>query len=102
MGTFFKVARKGEVVRNSGKLIEAGGKQIALIRSEDNFFAIDNECTHVGGPLCEGMVDGEDVICPWHAARFNLKSGQVLTGPARGDLQCYSVRIQGDNIEVEV
>ncbi len=102
MGTYVKVAQKGDVENNTGKLVQAGGKDIALIRAGDNFFAIDNECSHVGGPLCEGTVSGEEIVCPWHAARFNLATGRTIAGPARGDLNCYPVRVQGNDIEVEV
>jgi len=102
MGTFVKVAQKDDVAANAGKLVQAGGKDIALIRSGDDFFAIDNECTHVGGPLCEGTVSADEIICPWHAARFDLKTGEVLSGPGRGSVNTYPVRVQGDDIEVEV
>ena len=102
MGTFVKVAQIDDVDANAGKLVMAGGKDIALIRSGDDFFAIDNECTHVGGPLCEGTVSADEITCPWHAARFDLKTGEVLSGPGRGSVNTYPVRVQGDNIEVEV
>jgi nitrite reductase/ring-hydroxylating ferredoxin subunit len=102
MGTYFKVAQKGDLESNAGKLVQAGGKDIALIRTGDSFFAIDNECSHVGGPLCEGTVSGDEVVCPWHAARFNLTTGKAMAGPARSDLHRYPVRVQGDDIEVEV
>jgi nitrite reductase/ring-hydroxylating ferredoxin subunit len=102
MGTYIKVAQKSELDSNAGKLVQAGGKDIALIRAGDNFFAIDNECSHVGGPLCEGTVSGDEVVCPWHAARFNLTTGKAMAGPARSDLHSYTVRVQGDDVEVEV
>jgi nitrite reductase/ring-hydroxylating ferredoxin subunit len=102
MGTYVKVAQKGELDNNAGKLVQASGKDIALIRSGDNFFAIDNECSHVGGPLCEGTVSGDEVVCPWHAARFNLTTGKAMAGPARSDLHSYAVRVQGNDVEVEV
>ena len=102
MGTYFKVAQRGDLGNNAGKLVQAGGKDIALIRAGDSFFAIDNECSHVGGPLCEGTVSGDEVVCPWHAARFSLTTGKAMAGPARSDLHSYPVRVQGDDVEVEV
>ena len=102
MGTYVKVAQRNELDENAGKLVQAAGKDIALIRAGDSFFAIDNECSHVGGPLCEGTVSGDEVVCPWHAARFNLTTGKAMAGPARNNLNCYPVRVQGNDVEVEV
>lgn len=54
MGTFVKVAQQGEIAQNTGRLIEVRGRQIALLRDGDNYHALDNTCTHRGGPLAEG------------------------------------------------
>lgn len=102
MASYVKAAKAGEIAENAAKLVEAEGKSIALINAGGSYYAIDNTCTHVGGPLCEGSVAGEEVVCPWHGARFNVKTGQVLAGPARSDVASYSVRVEGDDIEVEV
>lgn len=102
MGTYVKVATTDEVGDKAGKLVEAGGKQIALLRSGDSYYALDNECTHVGGPLCEGTITADEVICPWHGATFKLTSGEIKSGPARSSINCYPVRVEGDDIEVEV
>ena len=102
MGTYVKAAKTGELGENTAKLFEAEGKSIALFHAAGSYYAIDNHCTHVGGPLCEGAVDADAVVCPWHGARFDVKTGQALSGPARGDVACYPVRQEGDDIEVEV
>ena len=102
MGTYVKAAKVGELGENTTKLFEAEGKSIALVNAAGSYYAIDNHCTHVGGPLCEGTVDVDAVVCPWHGARFDVKTGQALSGPARGDVACYPVRQEGGDIEVEV
>ena len=103
MATYVKVAKAGELGENSVRLFEAEGKSIALVNAAGSYYALDNHCTHVGGPLCEGSVDaGAVIVCPWHGARFDVKTGQALSGPARGDIACYSVRMEGDDIEVEL
>ena len=102
MGTYVKVAKTGELPENSARLVEAEDRNIALIHADGGYFAIANECTHVGGPMCEGFISGEEVTCPWHGARFNFKTGQVVAGPGRGGLACYAVRVVAEDIEVEV
>ena len=102
MGTYVKAAKAAELSENTAKLFEVEGKSIALLNAGGSYFALDNHCTHVGGPLCEGPIDADSIVCPWHGARFDFKTGQALSGPARGNLTCYPVRVEGDNIEVEV
>ncbi len=102
MGNYIKVAKTNELENSSAKLVEAEGKSLALIRCEDSYYAIDNDCTHVGGPLCEGEISGEEVTCPWHGARFNVKTGEAMGGPARSGVGSYAVRVEGDDVEIEL
>jgi len=78
MPEFVKVATTDEVSPGQARLVEAGGKEIALFNVAGSLHAIDNNCTHVGGPLCEGELNGTEVTCPWHGATFDVTSGQVL------------------------
>jgi nitrite reductase/ring-hydroxylating ferredoxin subunit len=102
MSEFMKVARLGEIAVGQGKLVETGGKEIALFNVGGAIHAIDNSCTHVGGPLCEGELDGTEVTCPWHGAIFDVTTGAVLGPPATSPISRYSVRIEGSDIEVEI
>lgn len=102
MAQFFKVASAGELAPGSAKQVEVNGKTIALFNLDGNYFAIDNECTHRGGPLAEGYVEGGSVTCPWHGAQFNIKTGMVEAPPAAKGVAKYNVRVQGADIEVEV
>ena len=84
MAQFVKVGSRTEFDDlEGGKLVEAGGHRIAVFNVGGSYYAIENTCPHRGGPLAEGMVVGEEVICPWHGSRFNVKTGSVLTPPAR-------------------
>ncbi|MCH8873871.1 non-heme iron oxygenase ferredoxin subunit [candidate division KSB1 bacterium] len=85
-----------------GKMVEVSGKKIALFNVEGSFYAIDDTCTHRGGPLSEGTIEGEEVECPWHGAHFNIKSGTVTNPPAATGVTKYNVRLNGDDIEIEV
>ena len=102
MSEFIKVCRTGEIAPGEAKLMEAGGKRVALFNVEGTFYAIDDTCTHRGGPLSEGMLVGREVTCPWHGAVFDVTSGGVTGPPAPRDVTTYTVRVQGDDIEVEV
>ena len=82
--------------------VRVAGKKLALFNLEGSFYAIDDTCTHRGGPLSEGEVSGEEVTCPWHGAQFNVKDGQVLRPPAPKSVSSYPVRITDGAIEVEV
>lgn len=102
MPGFIKVARKSEIGDQTAKCVEIEGRRIALFNLAGQFYAIADTCTHQGGPLSEGILDGEDIECPWHGARFNVTSGAVCTPPAGADVVRYNVRVMGDDIEVEV
>lgn len=102
MSEFVKVARTGEVPPGQAKLVEVDGNEIALFNVDGTFHAIDNSCSHVGGPLCEGEIAGAEVTCPWHGAVFDVTSGQVLGPPAGSDVNRYNVRVDGSDIEIEI
>ena len=102
MPKFVKVAKTSEIADQSATCVEVEGKQIALFNLGGEFYAIDDTCTHRGGPLSEGSVDGDQVECPWHGAHFNIKSGEVTGPPALEGVTKYTVRLVGDAIEIEV
>jgi nitrite reductase/ring-hydroxylating ferredoxin subunit len=101
MPEFKKVARTEDIPTGQAKLVEVDGKEIALFNVGGAFHAIDNTCTHVGGPLCEGELEGNEVTCPWHGAMFDVTTGQVLGPPAASNVNRYNVRVDGSDIEVE-
>ena len=103
MAKFVKVGNKSEFQDlEAGKLVDAGGQTIAIFDLGGNYYAIENTCPHRGGPLVEGEMDGEEVICPWHGARFNIKTGAVLAPPAPQGVKSFPVRVTGDDVEVEI
>ena len=102
MAKWVKAASVGEITPGKTKLVEVEGLQVALFNVGGTFHAIDNTCTHAGGSLAEGMLEGEQVECPWHGAHFNVKTGKVLSGPAAADVAAYKVRATGSDVEIEV
>jgi nitrite reductase/ring-hydroxylating ferredoxin subunit/uncharacterized membrane protein len=76
------------------------GTPIVLVRRGDRVHALADSCAHLGGPLSEGSLDGDTIICPWHGSRYSLTDGRVLDGPSTYPQPCYSARIRGDQVEV--
>ena len=102
MAQFIKVATTDELTEQEAKLVELEGEKIALFRVDAAFYALSDTCTHRGGPLSEGTVEGAEVTCPWHGAKFDLRTGAVLGPPARQGVRSYAVRVTGADIEIEV
>lgn len=78
----------------------ANGDPVLLARVGDEYFAIGASCTHYGGPLAEGVIDGDAVRCPWHHACFSLRNGEALRAPALSPVPCYRVERRGDRVVV--
>src|SRR5574337_1340540 len=102
MASFVKVATTGELGSGQAKKVEVDGKIIALFELSGSYHAIDDTCTHEGGPLSEGEVEGNIVTCPWHGAQFNVTTGEVVGPPADISVSAYQSRVNGSDIEVEL
>jgi 3-phenylpropionate/trans-cinnamate dioxygenase ferredoxin subunit len=102
MGEFFKVAKASELPPGGKKLVEVDGIPVALFNVDGEFYAIEDVCTHDGGPLAEGELEGDQIECPRHGARFDVRTGRVLCMPAVEPVECYEVKIEGDDILVSV
>jgi nitrite reductase/ring-hydroxylating ferredoxin subunit/thioredoxin reductase len=77
-----------------------GEEAVLLVRRGEAFFAIGAACSHYGGPLAEGLVDGETVRCPWHHARFSLRTGEAACAPAFGAIACWSTEVRNGKVFV--
>ena len=101
MPTLTKVAKKTDIPPGTGKVIEAGGKTIAVFNCEGTFYAIDNTCKHRGGPLGEGTLSGTTVTCPWHGWEYDVSLG-ACTMDASIKVQQFDVKVEGDDILLSV
>ena len=99
---FVKVATVQEVPSGKAKQVKVGGKMVAVFNVNGSFHAIDDTCPHRGAPLSEGELEGQQVVCPWHAAVFDVTTGAHLCPPARGDVASYKVQIVGEEVQVDV
>ena len=102
MAGFVKVAESNEIQLGYGKLVEIDGRKIALFNIDGAFYAIDDTCTHRGGPLSGGELHANQITCPWHGAVFDVTTGGVLRPPAPAGVLRYNVRVEGGDIEVEI
>lgn len=102
MSKMVKVAQADELSPGSGKVVDADGCSIALFNVEGAFHAIENMCTHRGGPLGKGELNGDSVTCPWHGAKFNVKTGAVTGPPAGTGVRSFVVKVEGNDVLVEL
>lgn len=111
--------RAAEIAPGEHRVVELGGRQIGIFNIDGEFFALPNACFHQNGPLCRGRLsgtlladaqsgfqpewrlDGEVVICPWHALEFHVKSGRCIAYPQRG-LPTYPVRVDDGELRVSL
>lgn len=89
-----------ELTENEPAKVTADGVAIVLVKQGDSIYALRETCTHLGGPLSEGKIEGDSIRCPWHGSRFCLKDGRVLDGPAVFPERLFDVRIREGRIEV--
>jgi 3-phenylpropionate/trans-cinnamate dioxygenase ferredoxin subunit len=103
MSQFVRVGTRGEFEGlKAGKLVQAGKHRIAMFNIGGSHYAIEDTCPHRGGPLSDGNVASDEVICPWHGSRFDIKTGAVVSPPARQGVKSFPIRIAGDGVEVEI
>jgi len=96
--TWHPVCRIEEIPRFGGRTVRVGQMEIAVFRlGNDHIRAVDNRCPHKQGPLAEGMVSGDHVICPLHARKISLETGEVLP-PDSGCVKTWPVRIEDGRV----
>ena len=101
MANFVKVASTSDLKPGAAMTVEVAGKTIALFNVAGKIHATDNTCLHQGGPLGEGILEGEIVTCPWHQWEYNVCTGEKL-GASTLKLTTYPVEVDGTDIKVAV
>ena len=95
------VGEAADIGVGEGRVVEADGRTLALFNVDGAFYALDNDCSHRGGPLGEGDLDGKVVVCPWHAWRWDVTTGSNVNNPAL-KMACYPVSVDGGRVFVEL
>lgn len=98
MSEFIKVAGVSDLAPGEKMLVEYQGTPVGLFNIDGELFAIHDVCTHDGGPLVEGELHGDVIVCPRHGARFDVRTGAVRTLPAYAPVPTYEVKLEGDDI----
>ena len=98
---FVRVARADDLRAGEKKIVEVNGALVVVINLEGKFYALEDVCTHDGGPLGEGKLDGCELICPRHGARFDVRTGAATRMPAIEPAPTYEVRVQDGDVWVE-
>ena len=102
MSEFLKVATKSDIADGAKMLIESDERLIILVRTGDEFFCIDDFCTHDGGTLSDGGHEGCIIECPRHGAKFDMRTGKALCMPATQDTVAHEVKVDGEDILVKI
>jgi nitrite reductase (NADH) small subunit len=98
---FVKVAAVEQVPPGSARVVEAGGQEMALFNVGGEFYCIENFCPHNGGPLGDGELEGDVVMCPWHAWQFNVRTGRMIYNESLC-VATYSCQVVDGEVLVEV
>src|SRR5438445_3386554 len=101
MAKLITIAATKDLPPGRAAAFDIEGSRIAVFNVGGDYYAIDDTCTHSGGPLCEGEVNDCKVTCPWHGADFDLKTGEAVGPPAFEAVRSYKGAVEGNDIKVE-
>jgi 3-phenylpropionate/trans-cinnamate dioxygenase ferredoxin component len=101
MAEFVRIVGTADVKPGTGTTIDVGGKSLAIFNVGGAYYAIDNTCVHRGGPLGEGDLDGDVVMCPWHNWTYDVKTGRCINNPS-ACVKSYPVTVEGTDVKVQL
>ena len=100
MGDFVKDASTAEIPPGAMKRVMLGTQHVLIVNVAGKYYAIGDVCTHAGGPLHQGKLEGLEVVCPWHGSHFDLSSGQAKRGPALRPEPAFEVMVEETDIKL--
>jgi 3-phenylpropionate/trans-cinnamate dioxygenase ferredoxin subunit len=101
MSSWLDVANVDEFPPGTRRVVDVDGTAVAVFNLGGEYFAIRDICPHDGGELANGKLEGEEIVCPRHGARFSVRTGAVLGPPAYEDVRSYPVRIMQGVVQIE-
>ena len=99
---FERICSVSEVTPGTAKVYEVGDRTIAVCNVGGQFFAVDDVCTHDEGSLEQGDLEGFEIECPRHGARFDVRTGAATVLPAVLPIETFGIRVQGEDVEIDV
>ncbi len=102
MPDFVRVARATDLPDPGRALVEVDDRLVVLLHVGGEFFALDDVCTHDGGPLSEGEIVGHAIACPRHGAQFDIRTGAALTMPATQPTKSHAVKVENGEVYVKL
>jgi 3-phenylpropionate/trans-cinnamate dioxygenase ferredoxin component len=100
MSEWTDVAPEDEIAPGAWRSVDLDGTEVAVFNLDGAWYAIENVCTHDGGILTGGAIEGDVIICPRHGAQFSIRTGEVLAPPAYEDVPTFPVRVHGGIVQV--
>jgi 3-phenylpropionate/trans-cinnamate dioxygenase ferredoxin component len=100
MSEWISVIEQTGLAEGEHVIVDLDGTDVAVFNIDGQFYAIEDVCTHDGAELASGDLDGDEIICPRHGARFCVKTGAVKSPPAYEDIACFPVRIENGQVQV--
>lgn len=102
MSEFIAAVKKSEIPTSNKLCLEVEDRFVVIVRIDDEYFCIDDMCTHDGGTLGEGELTGNCLVCPRHGAQFDVRNGEAVTMPATEATVTHAIRVEGDQIFVKL
>ncbi len=102
MSEWINVFNENALMNGENSVIDVDGTDVAIFKIDDEFFAIEDVCSHDGTEIASGELDGDEIICPRHGARFCIKTGAVKSAPAYENIHSYPVRIVDGMVQIKV
>jgi len=100
MSDWVDVVNEDDLENGGNVVVDVDGTDVAVFKIDDAFYAIEDVCTHDGAEIASGVLEGDEIVCPRHGARFCVKTGEVKAPPAYENIDCFPVRIENGKVQV--
>jgi len=101
MSEWIDVIEESELENGEHVVVDVDGTEVAVFKIDGEYYAIEDVCTHDGAEIASGVIDGCEIVCPRHGARFCIKTGAVKAPPAYEDINTYKVRIENGLLQLQ-
>jgi len=100
MTDWIDVCAENALAENENIIVDVDGTDVAIFKLDSKFYAIEDVCTHDGAEIASGVLEGDEIICPRHGARFCVKTGEVKCAPAYENVETFPIQITDGRVQV--